>query len=251
MNRRLALLGVAGALSLAACSDGGPDTTPRVEFALATNPVVVAAPAFAAPAATPEVYGDASGDTLRIDSVFVVVRKLELKRTEAIACDSLSSDADGCEELELGPFLIDLPLGVAGAERQFTVAIDTGSYSKVEFEVHKAESGDTAFLAAHPGYNGVSIRVVGTFNGTPFVYTTGLDVEQEIQFATPIVVGEGATTFTLNVDIGTWFRSGADLVDPASAMGGGGNVSLVHENIQNSFHAFEDEDHDGHDDHAP
>lgn len=249
MIRRFALLGVAGVLTLAACSDSGPDLTPRVEFSLATKAAPSAAPGLMAAPAASETYTDASGDTLVIDSVFVVVRKLELKRTAAIACDSLSSSEDGCEELELGPFLVDLPLGT-GADHQFTVAIDTGSYSKVEFEVHKAESGDTAFLAAHPGYNGVSIRVVGKFNGTPFTYTTGLDVEQEIEFATPVVVGEGPTSFTLFVDISTWFKNGADLVDPASAMGGGGNVSLVHENIQNSFQTFEDDDHDGHDDHA-
>ena len=249
MIRRSVLLGVAGVLALAACADSGPDLTPRVEFSLATRPAPAAAPGLQAAPAASETYTDASGDTLVIDSVLVVVRKLELKRTAAIACDSLSSSDDGCEELELGPFLVDLPLG-AGADHQFTVAIDTGSYSKVEFEVHKGEAGDTAFLAAHPGYDGVSIRVVGSFNGTPFVYTTGLDVEQEIEFATPVVVGDGPTSFTLFVDVSTWFRSGADLVDPASAMGGGGNVSLVHENIQNSFQAFEDQDHDGHDDHA-
>lgn len=250
MIRRLALLGIAGMFGVAACSDSGPDLIPRVEFALSTRGAVTAAPGLHAAASLSETYTDASGDTLILDSVFVVVRKLELKRSVAVACDSSSSDSDGCEELKLGPFLVELPLGTAGAERQFTVAIDTGSYNKVEFEVHKAESGDTAFVAAHPGYNGVSIRVVGSFNGTPFVYTTGLDVEQEIEFAPALVVGEGPTTFTLFVDLSTWFKNGTDVIDPVTAMGGGGNVSLVHENIQNSFQAFEDENHDGHDDHG-
>lgn len=251
MIRRFTLAGVAGVFAIAACS-GGPDTTPRVGFALSTRATPVAAPGLgtAAPFMS-EVYTDTSGDTLSLDSVFVVVRKLELKRTVAIACDSLSTSEDGCEELKLGPFLIDLPLGTAGAERQFTVAIDTGTYSKVEFEIHQAESGDAAFLAAHPGYSGVSIRVVGQFNGTPFTYTTGLDVEQEIEFATPIAVTDGATTFTLFVDLATWFKNGATLVDPATAGASGVNESLVHENIKNSFKAFEDDNHDGHDDNAP
>lgn len=249
MIRRFVLAGVAGVLTLAACSDGNPDTTPRVEFAVSTNPVVIAAPGLVRPTGfAPEVYGDASGDTLTIDSVFMVVRKLELKRTMAVACDSMSSSDDGCEELELGPFLLDLPLGVAGADRQFTVPIDTGTYTKVEFEIHRAELGDTAFLNAHPGYNGVSIRVVGRWNGTPFVYTTSLDVEQETQFTTPIVVADGPTSFTLNVDIGAWFRNGADLVDPATALNGQPNQGLVEENIKQSFQAFEDGDHDGQED---
>lgn len=251
MIRRSILAGVAGAFAIAGCSSG-PDTTPRVEFALSTHATAPAASGLqaAAPFAS-EVYTDASGDTLSLDSVFVVVRRLELKRTVAVACDSLSSSEDGCEEMKAGPFLLDLPLGTPGAERQFTVAIDTGTYSKVQFEIHKAESGDAAFLAQHPGYEGVSIRAVGTFNGTPFTYTTGLDVEQEIEFSPPITVTDGATTFTLFVDLGTWFKNGATLVDPGTAGASGVNESLVHENIQNSFKAFEDDNHDGHDDNAP
>lgn len=245
MIRRSAFLGVAGAIFLAACSDSGPDLTPRVEFALTTVPAPIAAPGFTA---APEIYTDGSGDSLIIDSVFMVVRKLELKRTEAIACDSLSTDADGCEELELGPLLLDLPLGLAGAERQLTIPVDTGTYTKVEFEIHKAESGDTAFVAAHPTFNGVSIRVVGTFNGTPFVYTTPLDVEQQTQFTTPVVVNEGPTAFTLRVDLDSWFRNGADLVDPATALSGQSNQGLVEDNIKQSFQAFEDGDHDGQED---
>src|SRR5690348_18184422 len=37
MIRRLTLLGIAGMVGVAACSDSGPDLTPRVEFALSTR----------------------------------------------------------------------------------------------------------------------------------------------------------------------------------------------------------------------
>jgi hypothetical protein len=38
-------------------------------------------------------------------------------------------------------------------------------------------------------------------------------------------------------------------VDPATGNKGGANESLVKENIKQSIEAFEDENHDGHDDH--
>ena len=156
-----------------------------------------------------------------------------------------------CGQLRLGPILVDLPLN-GGVSHEFTVTVDTGTYSEAKFQIHKAEGADdSAFIAAHPEYDGVSIRVVGTFNGTPFVYTTGVTDVQEIEFDPPLVVSEGSTSFTLMVDLSGWFRTGAGaLVDPATATGDGVNAILVHQNIIHSFHGFEDEDHDGHDDHG-
>jgi hypothetical protein len=59
------------------------------------------------------------------------------------------------------------------------------------------------------------------------------------------------TDLTLFVDLDRWFRDGSgNLVDPASANTGNANESLVESNITSTLHAFEDEDHDGSDDHA-
>ena len=104
-------------------------------------------------------------------------------------------------------------------------------------------------LAQHPDYAGTSVRVVGTYNGTPFVYTTAVTAVQHVEFDPPLVVGGGGANFTLFVDLTSWFRTAAgSLVDPATAIGDGANVALVTQNIIHSFHAFEDDDHDGHDD---
>jgi len=132
-----------------------------------------------------------------------------------------------------------------------TVEADTGTYGELEFEIHKPEddgdANDAAFLAAHPDFRRISIRVTGTYNGTPFTYTTDLGEEQERALVPPLSISTAAATdLTLFVDVDDWFRTGAGtLVDPATANEGGQNESLVENNIENSIDAFEDDDRDG------
>ena len=272
--RYLSIAAAAGVVVLAACGDSGPSGTSQVGFALATK---AAAPSVTSSLMAAQIFSDPSGDSLVVDSVFVVVRKLKLEGGPAnSACaqsgemdhDSLggvapdsglaSSDTaesesadDDCNELKLGPFLIALPLDSSGALQQFSVTVDTGTYSRVKFQIHKPEgANDAAFLAAHPEYAGVSIRVAGRWNGTPFIFTTGVTDVQEVRFNPPLVVGDAPTSFTLFVDLSGWFRAvDGSLIDPATAGDGGANATVVHQNIVRSFHAFEDGDHDGHDDH--
>jgi len=189
-------------------------------------------------------------DTLRITSVEVVLREIELERASvSVSCDS-TLDEDACEEFSLGPQLVSLPLR-PGASTALTVPIDSGSYRKVKFDIHKpgGDSLDTAFKAAHPEFATISIRVRGTFNGTPFTYTSALDEEQEFTFDPPFVIdASGApANLTVRLDVSLWFRSGSSgaLIDPATANVGGPNEGVVKENIKNSIKAFEDDDHDG------
>ena len=248
-TRLLAMLGMAAAV--AACTDGtGPGSarTVSLTFSTAAN----GAPLLSRMGVEDDTLISGS-DVLVITSAQVVLREIELKRDDDDACDRRGqSDDDDCEEFEIGPMLVDLPLGGA-TETVLTIPIDTGTYDEIEFEVHKPEddgaAADQAFVAQHPDFDRVSIRVEGTWNGTPFVFTTDLNVEQEIDLVPPLVVTEGTgTNVTLRVDLDRWFRnqSGA-LVDPASANQGGQNENLVKDNIKDSFEAFEDEDRDGDD----
>jgi hypothetical protein len=167
-----------------------------------------------------------------------------------------ASDGEQCggqdEEIEAGPFLVDLPLG--GTARMFTADVPAGTFAALQFEIHKVSDGDAAdqaFLAAHPDFAGISLRVQGTFNGADFTFTSDLDVEKELTFDPPVVVQAGVpASLTVQLDLNGWFRNGAgDLVDPATAAPGGVNEGLVRDNIVNSVNGFQDNNEDGMDDH--
>jgi len=234
------------AIVLAACSDStGASGEPQLRFNLASAPAPAAAVAPSLAVAAAPVTSTDGANTLIVDQVQLVMREIELERVGDDACALVADDS--CEELELGPILLDLPLG-AGAVAQFTVAVDTGHYDEVEFEIHKASSSDdAAFVAANPEFVDRSIRVTGSYNGNAFTFYSDLDVEQEIDLSPPLAVAEGgAANLTLFVNLDRWFRTEAGgLIDPASASKGETNESVVRNNIQNALEAFEDEDRDG------
>jgi hypothetical protein len=242
------------ALAAAACSDGaGPGPSVSLSFATRSSAgAPLARPASAPGAATIALAGDTLSDganTLVINSAQIVLREVELKRQEVTDCDDEPEPA-GCEDFELGPVLVDLPLG-AGAEEQVTVDLPPGTYTEIEFEIHKVSHDgqeDAAFRAAHPEFAEKSIRVTGTFNGTPFTFESDLDVEQELDLSPALVIADSvtATNVTVRVGIANWFRaSNGSLVNPDTGNTGGANESLIKENIKQSVEAFEDRDGDG------
>lgn len=261
MKTRLPPLGIPLVmLAAAACSDS---TTGSLSLALSSArpigaPLAASAP-WAVPAA-PQVTtaGDSTvivlgNDTLIIRSVELVVREIELKRVEAAGCDAVPNNGD-CEEFATGPVFLTLPLGSTATASEFTISAPAGMFDELRFEIHKPDAvQDAAFIAAHPAFADVSIRVTGTFSkaGTrsAFTYTTDLNERQDIVLSSPLTVAEGsATNVTLRLDIARWFVSGTALVDPATANKGGLNENLVRDNIRASIDAFRDDDRDGHDD---
>lgn len=242
-SKAVSLALVASALLGACSSSSGPSSAGRqVAFQLATRK---AAPAPGAALVAGQEVIAAGNDTIIVTSAQLVLRKIELERAVASpVCDTTANVEDDCAELESGPVLLDLPLG-GGAQRSFSVAIDTGSYAKAKLEIHKPSGSEV------PGFDGVSIKLVGTYNGTAFTFTTDLDAEQEFSFNPPLAVTDSTGAhMTLFVDLASWFANGSGgLIDPATASIGGANEGIVKNAIQTSFDAFEDEDHNGGDDH--
>ncbi|RMH15155.1 MAG: hypothetical protein D6701_10360 [Gemmatimonadetes bacterium] len=249
---RAAALGLV-ALASAACSDSsGPDgaAEARVTLSLAV-PVASGGTAQAAPGPA-GVFSQTDGqNTLEITRVAMVVREVELERMfEGDCMNSGPGDDDGCEEFEVGPFLLELPLD-DGFEAVFSIDVPEGTYDEVEFDIHKPSddtADDLAFLNQHPDFTDVSIRVEGTYNGEPFVFLQDTNDEQERALQPPLVVGPdtGPVNVTLDIDISTWFRrSDGTLIDPMTANKNGENENLVENNIRNSIDAFEDDDRDG------
>jgi hypothetical protein len=264
-------LAVLTAAGLLACSEGtGPGNKPQISFNVATSSGAAAN----LQSVSDTVVGGAN--TLVLDQVELVLRDIRFKRLnddvcegdddqdEDIAVRPMSHDdgengddgnEDACETINAGPFLLDLPLG-SGVEKIFSVAVDTGTFDELRIRLHKPEDNgldpaDAAFLTAHPDFAGISIRATGTWNGSPFTFTSDLNADQEMRLDPPLVVTDAGANVdvTLKVDVATWFADGnGGLIDPATAGNGGQNENLVRDNIQHSFDAFQDEDHDGHDD---
>ena len=195
-----------------------------------------------------------TADALVITKAQLVLSKSELEREGASCAGAVVADEDNCPELKLGPMLVDLPLD-ATAKAVLAVTIPAGSSDKFEGKID-AVSSETdgkpadaaAFLAANPQFRGVSIRVEGTFNGQPFVFTTGVESELELSFNPALVVDGAVNNLTVRVDLSTWFhRADGTSIDPSTATTGSANKQVVDENIKRSFHVFEDDDRDGRD----
>ena len=284
MKRAMLLLAVPIVLAACSAESGGPNVAMgRVNLAVSGRRSM-----FASSSASVVLSGDstkitADSDTVIVRSVDLVVRRIELKPVETAACDTVGDggehadsaehadtgsehpdtagdngeaerDHDGCEEIKGGPVLVSLPLGDTAVMALVSVAAPAGQYDALEFKIHAPRlPRDSAFLAANPGFDSISIKVTGTFSHkgtrTDFTFTSALEAEQEIGISPPLVVdASGTANVTLRFDISGWFAGpgGVGVVDPSNAANGG----LINENIHRSINAFEDDNHDGHDDHS-
>ena len=239
---------LAALLVLAACGDGtGPTTGTQVSLTFVTG---ASAGGAAAPMAVSFMDGT---NTLEITGVKIVLREIELELVEVDECDDVEPEPEGCEDFEVGPLLVDLPVD-GSTSTEITIMIPSGTYDEIEFEIHKVsgdDDEDADFLLENPTMEGKSIVVVGFYNGVEFAYATDLNEDQEFDLVPNLVIDqEGvATNVTIRFDLSTWFVDGSgNLFDPATALKGGPNEDLAEDNIENSIEAFEDEDEDGHED---
>jgi hypothetical protein len=210
-------------------------------------------------------------NTLVISKAQVVLKKIEITSNDAANCTADNSSGTAspshmggdstrgsghdseCEELRADPAIIDLPVD-ASVTSSVVATVPAGTYTSFEALIHAVRDSSPAskaFLAANPSFAGVAVHVEGTYNGTPFVYNGRTVAKLELAFNPPAVVGSTGLSITVNVDLGTWFvDASGNLIDPTTANDGGANAAMVSHNIHESFEAFEDENHDGKDDHA-
>jgi hypothetical protein len=198
-------------------------------------------------AALPDGAAAPAAPALVLTSVEIVLREIELRRSDTSDCDALGENDDGCATFEAGPVLVSIPVD-GSVSQEFSLGITEGSYTKIEFDIHKVSSGDEAdaqFLVQNPTFEDLSIRVVGTFDGQAFVFETDLNVEQELDFS-PALQIDASTNITIEVGLDGWFVDGSGVtVNPETGNKGGANENLIKDNIKNSIEAFEDSDRDG------
>lgn len=184
-----------------------------------------------------------NGITLTRVRIVVKEIKLELART----ADAGTADLEE-HDMAVGPFLVDLSGATldSGAPATLTSAdLPAGTYREIKFKIHKPESTEPGVSAnagvAEMAAAGASIVADGTIDGQPFTFSTPMDVEQELEGSFDLASG---SNLTLNVDASTWFGTSSARLDPRDAA----VRSEIEGNIQRSFKAFKDDNHDGHDD---
>lgn len=228
------------AFTLVACNDvaGLKRGTVSLSFAGGTTPARVAA-------ASPSLATTAS--TLVITKAQAVFSHVELKQTESSTCVEDTQEHDDCEEMELAPMLVDLPV-TGGVSQKLTVTVPTGTYRALEAKIEAVQSGEKGaaeFLAAHPDWAGRSLHIEGTYNGTPFVYDAAIEAELEMPFNPPVTVTQGSNNLTIDIGLSGWFKDASgNPLDPSNSA----NWAAIAASIRNSFHAFEDDDRDGQED---
>ncbi|HEY6830598.1 MAG TPA: hypothetical protein VI259_27315, partial [Gemmatimonadaceae bacterium] len=134
-------------------------------------------------------------------------------------------------EVRIDTTSVDLPLA-GGLVTLPANAIPAGTFRELELRVS-------------------TVRLQGTFDTKPFDVTLPINTRGEIQFTTPLVVTEGTpTAITVNVPVNTWLvNSDGSLVDPSAIATNSSLLGTIRSRIAASFRAFEDENHDGNDDH--
>lgn len=234
--------------TLVACGDG----TPELRMALAVrggNANALSASVTATPG-TAGLALDDGDNTLLVTKAEIILEEIELKRTEATSCPdgTAEGDDDDCEKFETGPRLVALPLD-GKVSQELATAVPAGSYDQLEFEIHKLDGGSGSdILRERPELDGLAVRIVGNYNGTPFVFVSEESQELELELSPPLVVDDSGSdvNLTLSIDLAAWFTTSAGtLVNPTTQS----SADVIDNNIDQSFECFEDDDHDGSDDH--
>lgn len=254
---------VLSAAALAACGESRATTEPvggpgaRLSFGVTTG--VTGAPLEGTGGRTDgtarsEAVGTglrvtSGGDELLLTRVQLVVREVELERAGDDDCDDRPGRRRDCDDdVEIGPFLIDLPL-TAGVTPAIALDVPPGTYDELELVLHTPDDDDAddrAFLAANPGFRRISAIVEGRFNGQPFTYVTRARAKYELEFEPPITIGPEGDRITVDVNVGAWFvRRGGGLISPLEASLPGEARARVEQNIRHTFRVFRDRDRDG------
>lgn len=177
-----------------------------------------------------------------IDRVRILIRDLELEPLEG-KDDSEEDD----EEIEAGPFLVDLSGAALAGDVQKVLEADVpaGRYRKVKFKIDTLEEDETALDASFDALREqqASVLIEGTVDGEAFSFAAELDVEQE--FEADLGLDAGAGNLTLNVDPTGWFTAAdGSRLDPRLSE----SRAKIVENLKHSLDVVEDHDRDGDDD---
>ena len=235
------------ALLLTACDSTSPRPLQRINL----STTIGSAAASATPGIVADLIVSGTGGSVRITSAQMTLSHIKLASGDVTCIDGDANEADEandqpdanetdaddqddneCPPIRVDPVQVNLPLD--GTTKVILDAmVPAGSYLGLRAEIE-------------------NVSVVGVFTdagGTDhaFTFTSDAHAEVSVDFPTPVTVGAATSNFTIDVDVGTWFKDAAGaILDPNNAA----NQEAIEHAIRASFHAFEDDNHDGDDDHA-
>ena len=252
------LAGIAALTILSACSSdltGG--NRHNVQLSFTTNATVTSG---AANRVAADLIVGADNE-LVLQKVQLVFGKLELDKRGVADCvgevqnqnddhgdENGDANAD-CEEVTLDPLLVDVPVDDA-LHPVINVPLPAGTFNQLEAKLEPARDKFTAFNTANPDLVGKSVRVQGTFKGTPFTFTSPVRAKVEMEFDPALVIDQTTKNATIAIDVRKWFQNAdGSAIDPSTATPGTASLLQIENNIRRSFHAFEDDNERGEDHH--
>jgi hypothetical protein len=250
-------LGVAIAtLAMACTGSGGANGRLPVSARTVT-------PAGAATTAT--TAGLDLGNGIVLGRVRLAVQKISLDAAEASAAAATApaakeggddggggsgsgmDDGSGTEEVEVGPFAVDLGADAlaGGIHPVFDSDVPAGTYRELRIAIGPV--ADTTMGTPLGDLGGRSVVVDGTIDGAPFSFASALASAQKVEMTIQVAPDGSSRGVTLTVDPHGWFRApdgsrldptvdanraaiedairasiGAELEDEAEGSGGGG-----------------------------
>ena len=268
---RLALFAAPAVLLFTACET----TAPRPMARLSLSAGISASAVHAAPSGPAmDVIVSGTGGSVKITSAQIVLSDLRLKGAACAGTEGDEPSADSSEARDSAEAPDSAEAADSGEAADTAHAgSDSNAVNGDNNEEHDCAALDVGAVTVNlpldgttkvvldglvpaGSYTGLrakfeSVNVVGVFTDSggadhPFTFTSNTEAELEMNFAAPVTVGSGTNNLTINVDVSTWFKTAAGAVlDPTNPA----NQEAIEHTIRASLRAFEDDNHDGTDDH--
>ena len=205
-----------------------------------------------------------STSIIKIDTAKILIDKIEFhgveegsdstgyyqrKREYEMCHDSSGVIEADSTEFESGPMVLDLNLDTTVTKIGIN-NLPKGTYGDVSFLIHPPLPNETVidsdFVSDSARY---SIVIKGFYKGKHFTFNSGIRGHVNVILNPPLTLSDSLNTYnaTIKVDVSNWFtgRNG-QILDPTNKY----DEWAIRWNILRSFHAFEDNDRDGHEDHG-
>jgi hypothetical protein len=204
-------------------SEGGNVT---ISFAVTSAQSAALGSVVGAPADLPF---DGDNGSLSVEEIWLVVDEFKLERVDGACEEVAGAEDDECEEFELGPFFVSVPLEGDGIG-DVSTDVEPGTYEELKFETKAPDDDGGALLEEIQTDHfddwpaEASMVVIGTFTPTEseavsFKAYFDAEVKVELEFPDddPLVVEEGgALSVTVFVDPAIWFANDDGTVDDLS-----------------------------------